>query len=157
MAVSMNLFVILDHPTVGPCDERSPELKLKFEKLSCNIVEIFCGDVAAATVFVERTVRQKRCSFGPCMFCGRMTKSMLMCGACQRIAVFGVYAKSPPKKSKQMTYFEQFEPQILKRAKEHKRKCFVASQLKKIQAVSRGWLVRHKKIQAVAGGWPVRQ
>jgi len=129
---------------VGPCDARSLELKLKLEELSRKIVEIFCGDVGAATVFVERTVIQMRCSFGPCMFCGRMNKRMLMCVACQRIAVLGVDANSPPKKSKQMTYFDQFEPQILKRAKEHKRKCFVASQMKKIQAVARGWLVRHK-------------
>ena len=140
----MNLFELKAHPTVGLCDDRSPELKLKLEELSRKIVEIFCGDVGASKVFVERTVIQMRCSFGPCMFCGRMTKRMLMCVACQRIAVLGVDANSLPKKSKQMTYFAQFEPQILERAKEHKRKCFVASQRKKIQAVARGWLVRHK-------------
>ena len=144
MAAPTNLFVILDHPTAGPLDYRFPDVKSGLEELTRKIVEIFDGDVDAARVFVERTVRQMRCSCGPCVFCGRMTRRMLMCVACQRMTVLGVTFDALPKKSKQMAYLAQFGPQILERAKVHKRKCFVASQMKKIQAQARGWLVRHK-------------
>ena len=144
MTCEMKLFERKEHTTLGHCDNRSPNLILKFENLSIKLLEIFGGDVNSAKKFVSRTVVQMRCSFGPCMYCGTMSKKMLVCIACQRTLYYGVNENLPPKKSKQVAYFIQFETQILKRASEHARKCFVASQTKQIQAVARGWLVRHK-------------
>ena len=143
MDAPLNLFELQAHPTAGLCDDRPPSLKVEFEKLSIKLLEIFGGDMSAARAFVERTVLQMRCSFGPCKFCGRMTRASLMCVACQRVVVLGAGVNAPPNKNKQMSYFIQFAPQILKRAKDHKQRCFLATQLKKIQAVARGWLVRH--------------
>ena len=131
-SVSVNFFKRKTHPTVGSSyrDHRSPELKCQFFELSKKILEIFDDDVDAATVFVDRTLFQMRCSFAPCMVCCIMTKGNLMCGACQRTAVLGVDANLPPKESRQQSYFANFETQILERAKKHKQRCFVAAQRK---------------------------
>ena len=137
----VNFFGLKRLPGIGSLDNRSPELLLNLQNLSSQIVAIF-GDVEAASVFVERTVRQLRCSVGPCMYCGSMTRRMLMCIGCQRIIAFGAgVINDSPKKSKQMAYFRQFSPQMLKRAW---KVVLVRNGHKatRIQALARGWLKR---------------
>lgn len=142
-ALSPNLFELKEIPGVGFNDARSPELKQLLIQLSAKILEIFGGNSVEAIVFIKRTVLQRRCTFAPCMYCGAMYHACsLMCLGCQRLIVIGPGVNAPPKKSKQLTYFSQFEIQIIKRAKLHVRRCIEATATKKIQALTRGWLVR---------------
>ena len=138
-----NLFELKEIPGVGFCDARSPELKRLLIELSAKILEIFGGNSVEAIVFIKRTVLQLRCKFAPCMFCGAMYHACsLMCLGCQRLIVMGPGVNGPPNKNKQLTYFSQFEIQIIRRAKLHVRRCIEAAAAKKIQALIRGWLVR---------------
>lgn len=143
-ALSPNLFELKEIPGVGFHDARSPELKQLLIQLSAKILEIFGGNSVEAIVFIRRTVLQLRCKFAPCMYCGAMYHARsLMCLGCQRLIVIGPGVNAPPKKSKQLTYFSQFEIQIIKRAKLHVRRCIEATAAAtKIQALTRGWLVR---------------
>ena len=123
-------------------DIRTNEMRLKCQKLSLEILEIFGGDMKKTGVFVERTLKQTRCTFGPCFWCGSFCKKNLICARCQRAKVFGA-EDALPKESKQISYFVQFRIELIKRANQHNERCVYAGKVKKTQAVARGWLVRN--------------
>ena len=123
-------------------DIRTDEMRLKCQKLSLEILEIFGGDMKKAEVFVKRTLQQMRCIFGPCFWCGSFCKRNLICIRCQRAKVFGA-EDALPKESKQNSYFVQFKIELTKRATQHKERCVYAGKVKITQAVARGWLTRN--------------